>query len=398
MRTVFANPLFKYSLAIVGAAILCALLFPEFLGSLLDASGFMPHSHCYLNNPKMIWLHVISDTLIGLAYVSISCTLSYMVFKASRSIPFHWMFLAFGLFIISCGFTHFVEVCTVWYPVYWLAGYVKVITAAASVVTAIAMFPLVPKVFSLIHAVKVSEERRLKIIAANRELESFASSISHDLRAPLRTMQGMALALQEDYGHLLDQSAQTYARKIVNASERMDELIQDLLEYSRMNLSDFALTPVDLHSVVEEALAMLAANIRDSGASVEVEGRLPALKGNRTLLLQVITNLVTNALKFVPPGTAPRVRVRAATQGDWVRVSVSDNGIGIAAHHRERIFKIFERLHSTTEYSGTGVGLAIVQRAVTRMGGTLGLDSEPGKGTTFWFDLPRVGAGVTPGL
>src|SRR5882724_11896251 len=116
----------------------------------------------------MIWLHVTSDLFIGLAYVSISSTLAYMVYRASRNIPFHWMFLAFGLFIVSCGFTHFMEVWTVWRPVYWLAGYVKVITAVASVVTAIALFPLVPKIFQLINAVKVSEDRRVKLVAANR--------------------------------------------------------------------------------------------------------------------------------------------------------------------------------------------------------------------------------------
>src|ERR1041384_6607750 len=136
--------------------------------SIFDSFG-APHSTCYLRNPTMIRLHVTSDLLIRLAYVSISSTLAYLVYRASKGIPFHAMFLAFGLFIVSCGFTHFMEVWVVWQPVYWLAGYVKVVTAAASVATAIALFPLVPKVFQLIESVKQAEARRQQIETLNQE-------------------------------------------------------------------------------------------------------------------------------------------------------------------------------------------------------------------------------------
>src|SRR5262245_27844315 len=144
------NPFLKYGLLISVAVTAVALLFPEFIHGLLRADQFMPHSTCYLRNPKVIALHVTADLLIGLAYVSISSTLAYLVYKASKDIPFHWMFLAFGLFIITCGFTHFMEVWTVWQAVYWLAGYVKIICAVASVATALALYRLVPKVFGLI--------------------------------------------------------------------------------------------------------------------------------------------------------------------------------------------------------------------------------------------------------
>src|SRR5215472_19020672 len=110
----------------------------------------MPHATCYLRNPRIIALHVTSDLLIGFAYVAISSTLAWLVYKSSRDIPFHWMFLAFGAFIVTCGFTHFMEVCTVWKAVYWLAGWVKVICAAASVATAIALYRLVPQIFALV--------------------------------------------------------------------------------------------------------------------------------------------------------------------------------------------------------------------------------------------------------
>src|SRR5258707_10948875 len=187
------NSFFRYGLAIAMAVAAGGLLFPDHVRRIFSADGFMPHSMCYMNDPRMVWLHVVSDMFIGLAYVCISSTLAYLVFRANRNIPFHWMFLAFGLFIVSCGFTHFMEVLTVWHPVYWLAGYVKVVTAVASVTTAAALFPLVPRIFRTIESVKVSEERRAEGAGGNRELEGFSSSILHDFRAPLRTMQRMAL-------------------------------------------------------------------------------------------------------------------------------------------------------------------------------------------------------------
>jgi signal transduction histidine kinase len=214
---------------ILGAVAAAGLLFPEFVSGLLRADQFMPHATCYLRNPKIIALHVTSDLLIGFSYVIISVTLGYLVYKASKDIPFHWMFLAFGLFIITCGFTHFMEVWTVWQAVYWLAGYVKLLCAVASVATAIALVPLVPKVFALISAVKLSEERRVKLESANAELEAFAYSVSHDLRAPLRGVQGMAQALTEDFPQL-DPKARGYVERMVGASRRMDLLINDLLE------------------------------------------------------------------------------------------------------------------------------------------------------------------------
>jgi signal transduction histidine kinase len=389
MKWLFRNPFFRYGLIMGGLVFAIELIHPGLVTGLLSTDGFMPHYHCYMQDPRMVWLHVLSDTLIGLAYVSISSTLAYMVFKARRNIPFHWMFLAFGIFIVSCGFTHFMEVWTVWQAVYWLSGCIKVITAIASVTTAIVLFPRVPKVFGMIEAVKVSEERREKLLSANRELEAFASSISHDLRAPLRTMQGMALALKQDYGDQLDGPAKMYTNRIISASERMDRLIQDLLEYSRMTRMEFELIPLDLKLVVDEVLSMVSSNVQERKATIKVEGLFPRVRANGTLLNQVITNLLTNALKFVPTEIKPDITIQVKEEGKWVRMAIRDNGIGIAPQHQQRIFKIFERLHTATEYPGTGIGLAIVERAVVRMEGKLGLESQVGKGSTFWIELPK---------
>lgn len=387
---VWRNPFLKFGALILGCVLAVSVFFPGVLRNLFRADQFMPHATCYLRNPQIILLHVSSDLLIGLAYVSISTTLGYLVYKASKDIPFHWMFLAFGLFIITCGFTHFMEVWTVWQAVYWLAGYVKLICAAASVTTAVALYWLVPKVFALIAAVKVSEERKTKLETANSELEAFAYSVSHDLRAPLRAVQGMAIALQEDCGEKLAPDAREYLDRITTASRRMDGLIRDLLEYSRISRVEFELAPVDVRSVLTEAQSTAGTNQHPTAPEIQVQETIPPVVANRTLLTQVLANLLGNAVKFVAPGVRPQVQVTAREIGHSVRIHVQDNGIGIPLAHRDKIFRVFERLHSSEEYPGTGIGLAIVQKATLRMQGKLGFESAPGEGSCFWIELPKA--------
>src|SRR4051812_14830095 len=207
------NPLLRWSIGVLLATILGALIFEAFDVSVFQRIG-MAHEYCYQREPGLIWLHVISDALIGLAYVSISATLAYLVYKAARDIPFNWVFLAFGLFIVSCGMTHSMEVWVVWEPVYWMSGYVKIITATASVATAIALFPLVPKIFRLIEAARKSEARRIEIEQLNDELERFNYTVAHDLRAPLRGITGFGQALREDFGAQLPPKARDYVDKM----------------------------------------------------------------------------------------------------------------------------------------------------------------------------------------
>ena len=382
--------MFRWGIILGAIAVMVGLMVPGFGRDLFRADQFMPHATCYLRNPRVIFLHVTADLLIGFAYVSISATLGYLVYKARKDIPFHWMFLAFGLFIITCGFTHFMEVWTVWQSVYWLSGFVKVICAAASVATAIALFPLVPNIFALIRSVKVSEERRVKLEAANTELEAFAYSVSHDLRAPLRAMQGMAGALREDYGKQLDAQALSYMEQITTASQRMDTMIRDLLAYSKITRTNSDLHPVDLHRAIQDARAIIGADAAQLNAEVQIANGFPNVIANPVLLSQVLANLLSNAIKFVKPGATPVVKVFAQESGGQVRVCVQDNGIGIAAEYSDKIFGMFERLHSAAEYPGTGIGLAIVKKAVQRMNGTLGFESTIGKGSCFWIDLPKA--------
>jgi PAS domain S-box-containing protein len=233
-------------------------------------------------------------------------------------------------------------------------------------------------------------QRTAALEMANTQLEAFAYSVSHDLRAPLRGMHGLAHALLEDYGPQLDERARDYARRIVEEAQMLDRLIQDLLAYSRLTRIEVSLEPVDVADVVDEALRVLSRDLLEARATVEVEADLPSVRANRAVLVQVFTNLISNAVKF--SGPEPIVRVRADRSNGTARIWVEDQGIGIAPQHHERIFRAFERLHGVEEYPGTGIGLAIVHKGIERLGGRVGVESNLGAGSRFWFELSRTEA------
>lgn len=235
------------------------------------------------------------------------------------------------------------------------------------------------------------QERTAALLESTEQMEAFCYSISHDLRGPLRAMQGFATALVEDFGQNFDQTGNEYANRIIEASRRMDRLIQDLLEYSRLGRMRLQLTSVDLNEVISDALAQTDQEIQQRRAVIEVCRPLPNVIGHGAVLRQVVINLLTNSLKFIDNGSAPRVLIVAKDCGSRVRLIVRDNGIGIAPDHQERIFGVFERLHTADDYPGTGIGLAIVRKALERMGGFVGVESEIGKGSSFWIELPKAG-------
>lgn len=230
------------------------------------------------------------------------------------------------------------------------------------------------------------EHRTAELREANAQLEELVYTIAHDLRAPLRAMQGFSTVLLEHFGERLDDHGRDYTRRITAAAEKMDNMTLDLLSYGRMARSEVTLRPVSLDRVWKNAVAQCERIIQDTGGKVVIEEPLPTVLAEEPILTQVCSNLLSNALKFVKSGEAPRVHVRSEIENGSARIWVEDNGIGIPDQYKERIFRVFERLDGS-RYSGTGIGLSIVRKGVERMGGRVGVESEPGKGSRFWIDL-----------
>ena len=217
------------------------------------------------------------------------------------------------------------------------------------------------------------------------DLESFNYSVSHDLRAPLRAIEGFAAALKDDLPTSLNPDVREDLSQINQAVKRMNALIDDLLNYSRVSRGDLEIGDLDVQDVMEAVIELdPTARIR---TTIEPGVRVRA---PRSALRQALTNLVDNALKFHKPGLPAMVDITASRRDSTVRIAVKDEGIGIPPEHHDRIFQIFQRLHAGNTYPGTGVGLALVKRIAERLGGSVGVESEAGKGSTFWIDVPAA--------
>src|SRR5688572_18736872 len=244
------------------------------------------------------------------------------------------------------------------------------------------------------HATKLEHmvaQRTAKLSETVQDLEAFSYSIAHDMRAPLRSMQGFAGILKQDYGAKLDEKAHGYLQRLGSAAARMDRLIVDILNYSQVVRGELDLGIVDTHKLVLDIIHSYP-QFERTHADISIEGRLPLVLANEAALTQVMSNLLGNAVKFVAPGLRPSVRVGTnpeAAHDGRVELWVQDNGIGIPPDMQKRLFNMFTRLHRPGLYEGTGIGLAIVKKAVERMGGSVGVDSNADHGSRFWVQLRR---------
>jgi signal transduction histidine kinase/ActR/RegA family two-component response regulator len=390
------------------AAVALAVCVPVIFANTFSTSGFMPHGHCYLWTPSLMALHFISDTLIGLSYTAISLTLAYLVYRARDTIPFGWVFLAFGTFIIACGATHFMEVWTLWQPAYWLAGDIKLLTALASVATAVVLPPLVPRVLALVEAERLAEERRLKLDErtallkeaeaarmqaeqANRTKDQFLAVISHELRTPLSPILAWSRMLRS---RTIDERKREQAIESIERNARAQaQLIDDLLDVSRIVSGKLRLDirAVDLRSVIDSAVDSLrpAADAKQVHLETRFDSGAEHASGDPQRLQQVVWNLISNAIKFTPRGG--RVDVHLKRSNSDVEIAVSDTGQGLAPEFFPHLFERFWQADNTTTrpYGGLGLGLAIVRHLVELHGGTVSAQSEGvGRGSTFSVRLP----------
>jgi len=229
-------------------------------------------------------------------------------------------------------------------------------------------------------------QRTASLTEAISQMEEFSYTLSHDLRAPARAMTGYARIILDDFSQNLDAEAKDFLERIIRGGERMDRLIHDVLIYSKLSRREMELRKVSLDKLLADIVQQYP-QMQSPNAEIDIRGPLLPVLAHEPSLAQAVTNLLGNAVKFVPPGEQPRVVVRTEACGPNVRLWVEDNGIGINPEHQSRIFGIFERLPTVARYEGTGIGLAIVRKAAEKMGGSSGVESDGLTGSRFWIEL-----------
>jgi len=426
----------RITLYFMGAALLAsAVAIWSGMQGTIAASNFMPHGVCYVWNPSLIGLHLVSDTLIGIAYFSIPITLVYFIRKR-RDLPFNWIFLLFGLFIVACGATHWMEVWTLWEPRYWLAGVVKAITAAASVPTAIALVMLVPQALAIpstgeLAAAKVALEaevaERRRIEAELREAKAtlearveermskyeavanesrhmhdelaqvdarkdrFLAILSHELRNPLNPIRSaVAIMRQPNAG----EEQTKFARDVIDRQvAHLSRLLDDLLDISRIkqNRVSFVRERIDVGTAINGALETTRPLIDAARQQIDVTlAPEPAMvDADPTRFAQILSNLISNASKYTDAGG--KISVSVASEGAHAVVRVRDNGIGIEAQHHAGLFELFSQVDSARNRAagGLGIGLALVKSLAEMHGGSVTVASEGlGRGSEFTVRLP----------
>ena len=240
------------------------------------------------------------------------------------------------------------------------------------------------------HLEKLVEKRTIAVKKKNKELEMFTYSVSHDLKAPLRGIDGYSRLLVEEYADKLDEEGLFFLNNVRQGTTQMNKLIEDLLAYSRMERKDLHLTAIDLKSLIENLVDQRTHDIEQCRIEVTVDLPFQTIESDPETLRQVLANYLDNAIKYSKKDTAGTVTIGGRQDDDYWTVWVKDSGIGFDPKYLDRIFEIFQRLHRVEDYPGTGVGLAIVRKAVERIGGRVRADSTPGKGATFYLDIPKT--------
>ncbi|MDJ1431063.1 ATP-binding protein [Halostagnicola sp. A-GB9-2] len=231
-------------------------------------------------------------------------------------------------------------------------------------------------------------EYQQQLERSNERLEQFAHSVSHDLQEPLRMVSSYLQLLEQRYGDELDEDAEEFIKYAVDGADRMESMIEGLLTFSRIDAQGDTFEPVNLEEIIDEALANLEMRIEETAAEITVES-LPTVRGDPNQLRLVFQNLLDNAIQYSGDGS-PRITISSEREGEEWTLSVSDEGIGIDHEDEDRVFEMFQRLHSHEEYVGSGIGLTICRRILERHGGEIWIDSAPGDGTTISFTLPAV--------
>ena len=354
--------------------------------SWFSSGQFLPHGHCYMWSPGVLWMNVVADILIAMAYFTIPFALLYIA-RRRRDLPFDWLVVCFGVFIIACGLTHVMDVWNVWHAHYWAEGIVKVIAAAASVPTAILLWRFLPGILML------PSQRQLRdanesLARANRELEAFTASVSHDLRSPLTTIAGQAGLLELSLPDATDEQKRRLTR-IQSSVKQMSELIEALLVLSRISRQTLHREIVDVTALAESIVQDMRQKDPTRSVEVVIQPNM-TVHGDRRLIGDLFQNLIGNAWKFTSKTSEARIEIGQSSGGSLATLYIRDNGAGFDMTYEQKLFKPFQRLHGSADFDGSGVGLATVARIIDRHGGRIWAEGKPNEGAVFYFTLPTA--------
>lgn len=373
---------------------------------MFGSDAFMPHGHCYFWTPSIVWTQVLSNGAIGLSYVAIAFTLAYVVWRGP-TLPFRAMGVAFGTFIITCGLTHFLDVLVIWKPEYWLDSAVRVVTALASMGTALMLPPLVPRMFDLANGAAAARDRGIKLQTMVEELEAaqrrareidalktqFFANVSHELRTPLTLMLGPLERLLAGDG--LSEAQRADAELAQRNARSLLGLVNDLLDVAKVEAGkmDLDYARADLATLVRRVSANFEEVARARGVELVVEApRAMPAELDVARIERVLLNLLANALEFTPSGGRVRCDLRAG--GPGAVLEVGDSGPGIPAEARRAVFERFEQAADARGpagrrlFGGTGLGLAICRDFVTLHGGAIEVGDAPEGGALLRVELP----------
>lgn len=358
----------------------------------VDTAGFMPHGHCYLWQPGILWTHVVSDTVIGLAYFSIPIAIGVFALKRPDvGRLFTTVMAMFIAFIVLCGTTHFINIWTVWTPDYVLEASVKAMTALASIGTALALWPLMPLALRVPSPEELAtrnrelQEKHEELTRTNLELGQFAYVASHDLQAPLRRLRLFTEVLERELTQPLSEEGAKALSFIQSESAKMKGLVEDLLEFSRVENRPIDLGMARLDDLARAAADTLESDLAEKGAEIVIEAMGPAREVDPSMIERLFLNLIHNAIEYARPGVPPRVEIGRIDDAQGERFYVRDNGVGIPQAHRARVFDVFQRLDNTG--GGTGIGLSICRKVIENHGGRIWIEPSDRPGTTMVFTL-----------